>query len=54
MSTLEGRLAPTAGRQILDPRDAYPRPPFPRQRQELPGLDSLGAVIPVTGGELFG
>ncbi len=25
----------------LDPRDAYPRPPFPMQEQELPGRDSL-------------
>jgi NAD(P)-dependent dehydrogenase (short-subunit alcohol dehydrogenase family) len=41
MATLEGRRAPTAGRQILDPRTAYPRPPFPRQGQTLPGRDSL-------------
>jgi NAD(P)-dependent dehydrogenase (short-subunit alcohol dehydrogenase family) len=27
------------GRQLVDPRNAYPRPPFPFQRQELPGRD---------------
>jgi NAD(P)-dependent dehydrogenase (short-subunit alcohol dehydrogenase family) len=26
-------------RQLVDPRNAYPRPPFPFQRQELPGRD---------------
>jgi NAD(P)-dependent dehydrogenase (short-subunit alcohol dehydrogenase family) len=28
------------GRQIVDPRNVYPRPPFPFQKQELPGRDS--------------
>ena len=26
-------------RQLIDPRTAYPRPPFPAQKQELPGGD---------------
>ncbi len=26
-------------RQLVDPLNAYPRPPFPRQSQELPGSD---------------
>jgi NAD(P)-dependent dehydrogenase (short-subunit alcohol dehydrogenase family) len=30
---------PEIRRQIVDPRNAYPRPPFPFQRQELPGRD---------------
>jgi NAD(P)-dependent dehydrogenase (short-subunit alcohol dehydrogenase family) len=29
-----------AERQLVDPRDAYPRPPFPRQEQRLPGNDA--------------
>jgi hypothetical protein len=35
--------APTTGtsRQRLDPLNAYPRPPFPRQEQNLPGSDYL-------------
>lgn len=28
-----------ATRQLLDPRSAYPRPPFPEQAQRLPGQD---------------
>jgi NAD(P)-dependent dehydrogenase (short-subunit alcohol dehydrogenase family) len=48
MATL-GRLAPGGGRQILDPRDAYPRPPFPRQSQTLPGRDSLLDPLPDHG-----
>jgi NAD(P)-dependent dehydrogenase (short-subunit alcohol dehydrogenase family) len=28
-------------RQLVDPRNAYPRPPFPRQEQQLPGRDFL-------------
>ena len=32
--------APPAGRrQLVDPRNAYPRPPFPEQAQQLPGTD---------------
>src|SRR5215212_2564931 len=26
-------------RQLIDPRNAYPRPPFPKQEQNLPGDD---------------
>jgi len=40
--TVDSRLNATreTGRQLVDPRNAYPRPPFPFQRQELPGRDS--------------
>jgi len=31
----------SATRQLVDPLNAYPRPPFPRQAQELPGGDEL-------------
>lgn len=31
----------TRTRQLLDPRNAYPQPPFPEQSQELPGGDDL-------------
>src|SRR3954471_6964808 len=31
----------TTTRQLVDPRSAYPRPPFPKQKQELPGGDAL-------------
>jgi NAD(P)-dependent dehydrogenase (short-subunit alcohol dehydrogenase family) len=31
----------TATRQLVDPRNAYPRPPFPEQSQRLPGGDEL-------------
>ncbi|HXU86977.1 MAG TPA: glucose 1-dehydrogenase [Verrucomicrobiae bacterium] len=34
------RSTPGTGRQIVDPRNAYPRPPFPFQKQELPGRDA--------------
>ena len=39
--TVDSRLNATreTGRQLVDPRNAYPRPPFPFQRQELPGRD---------------
>jgi NAD(P)-dependent dehydrogenase (short-subunit alcohol dehydrogenase family) len=28
-------------RQLIDPRNAFPRPPFPEQAQDLPGRDGL-------------
>lgn len=31
--------ASRAERRLIDPRDAYPRPPFPRQQQTLPGTE---------------
>lgn len=31
----------TSTRQLVDPLTAYPRPPFPKQAQELPGGDAL-------------
>ena len=27
----------TTTRQLVDPRNAYPRPPFPKQAQRMPG-----------------
>ena len=30
---------PAGRRQLVDPRNAYPRPPFPEQAQQLPGTD---------------
>jgi NAD(P)-dependent dehydrogenase (short-subunit alcohol dehydrogenase family) len=32
---------PQTGRRMVDPRSAYPKPPFPLQGQKLPGRDSL-------------
>lgn len=32
-------LAGASPRRLVDPRTAYPRPPFPPQRQSLPGTD---------------
>ena len=29
----------TSGSHLVDPREAYPRPPFPEQRQQPPGSD---------------
>jgi NAD(P)-dependent dehydrogenase (short-subunit alcohol dehydrogenase family) len=42
MTTMARRSEPTpdAHRETVDPRNAYPRPPFPLQKQELPGRDS--------------
>jgi NAD(P)-dependent dehydrogenase (short-subunit alcohol dehydrogenase family) len=56
MTTTDRRsqaVAETAGRQILDPRDAYPKPPFPLQRQELPGRDSRLEPQPDHGEESY-
>ncbi len=41
--TVDARRRGTAhaGGTLLDPRNAYPRPPFPAQRQKLPGRDFL-------------
>ena len=41
MPSHDGRRAPAAGRPTIDPRNAYPRPPFPIQGQQLPGRDAL-------------
>ena len=35
--------------RLPDPRSAYPKPPFPSQRQELPGRDSLLDPLPDHG-----
>lgn len=34
-----GRTGRTAPARLVDPRSAYPRPPFPRQQQVPPGTD---------------
>jgi NAD(P)-dependent dehydrogenase (short-subunit alcohol dehydrogenase family) len=40
-------------RQLIDPRDAYPRPPFPEQAQDLPGGDGLLDPKPDHGEESY-
>ncbi|MDQ3492596.1 MAG: glucose 1-dehydrogenase [Chloroflexota bacterium] len=40
-------------RQLVDPLNAYPRPPFPRQSQELPGGDELLEPKPDHGDESY-
>ncbi|MDQ3408143.1 MAG: glucose 1-dehydrogenase [Chloroflexota bacterium] len=40
-------------RQLVDPLVAYPRPPFPRQSQELPGDDELLDPKPDHGEESY-
>ena len=54
MTTTE-RPTPTTHttRQLVDPRNAYPRPPFPRQQQELPGRDSRMEPKPDHGEESY-
>jgi NAD(P)-dependent dehydrogenase (short-subunit alcohol dehydrogenase family) len=44
---------PQKARELLDPRDAYPRPPFSSQRQELPGRDWLLDPKPDHGEESY-
>ena len=43
MTTIEHPSHPNTRttRQLVDPRNAYPRPPFPKQEQQLPGRDYL-------------
>ena len=43
----------TTTRQLVDPLNAYPRPPFPRQEQELPGGDELLDPKPDHGEESY-
>lgn len=43
----------TTTRQLVDPRNAFPRPPFPRQEQELPGRDFLLEPKPDHGEESY-
>ncbi len=40
-------------RQLVDPLHAYPRPPFPKQSQELPGSDELLEPKPDHGEESY-
>ncbi len=40
-------------RQLIDPLTAYPRPPFPRQEQNLPGSDYLLDPKPDHGEESY-
>jgi NAD(P)-dependent dehydrogenase (short-subunit alcohol dehydrogenase family) len=42
-----------AGRRLVDPRTAHPRPPFPEQSQELPGGDELLDPKPDHGEESY-
>jgi NAD(P)-dependent dehydrogenase (short-subunit alcohol dehydrogenase family) len=39
--------------QRIDPRDRYPRPPFPKQAQELPGRDARLDPYPDHGEESY-
>ena len=43
MTMTEPKTKPSRDRTArrIDPRNAYPRPPFPKQEQELPGRDYL-------------
>jgi NAD(P)-dependent dehydrogenase (short-subunit alcohol dehydrogenase family) len=43
----------TTTRQLIDPLNAYPRPPFPPQAQELPGGDNLLDPKPDHGEESY-
>ena len=43
----------TTTRQLIDPLTAYPRPPFPRQSQDLPGGDDLLDPKPDHGEESY-
>ena len=43
----------TTTRQLVDPRSAYPRPPFPRQAQDLPGTDARLDPDPDHGEESY-
>src|SRR5215212_11705196 len=40
-------------RQLIDPRNAYPRPPFPKQEQNLPGDDDRLDPAPDHGEESY-
>ena len=40
-------------RQLVDPLNAYPRPPFPKQEQQLPGGDDLLDPKPDHGEESY-
>ena len=55
MTTTERDTRPDTAttRQLVDPLTAYPRPPFPAQRQELPGKDSLMDPRPDHGEESY-
>jgi NAD(P)-dependent dehydrogenase (short-subunit alcohol dehydrogenase family) len=55
MTTIERPMHPSTrtSRQLVDPRSAYPRPPFPKQRQELPGRDFLLDPKPDHGEESY-
>src|SRR5829696_7415789 len=43
----------TRERQLVDPLTAYPRPPFPKQAQNLPGDDDLLDPRPDHGEESY-
>jgi NAD(P)-dependent dehydrogenase (short-subunit alcohol dehydrogenase family) len=52
-TTTKLRTRGRAGIETPDPRSAYPRPPFPLQRQELPGRDSLLEPKPDHGEDTY-
>lgn len=41
------------GARLVDPRDAYPRPPFPKQSQQPPGADPVLDPLPDHGEESY-
>ena len=55
MTITEGPTRPNTSttRRLVDPRNAYPRPPFPAQAQELPGSDSRLDPKPDHGEESY-
>jgi NAD(P)-dependent dehydrogenase (short-subunit alcohol dehydrogenase family) len=55
MTTTERDTRPDTAttRQLVDPLTAYPRPPFPQQRQQLPGRDTLLDPRPDHGEESY-
>ena len=49
---MTGTRTPTAPR-LTDPREAYPRPPFPKQRQQPPGSDLVLDPAPDHGEDTY-
>jgi hypothetical protein len=56
-ATNEAAAQPTGGatrpQGIQDPRDKYPRPPFPKQQQDWPGLASKMTPLPDHGEQSY-
>lgn len=51
LSEAQGQGRPRAG--LIDPRQAYPRPPYPRQEQPWPGLASKMRPLPDHGEKTY-